>query len=200
MPVGARYQGATLVDAFQLFRGDYATIFGRGRGPREYAITVRRLFTTVAAAKAFFLTHEDTLPVQDDLTYVDDVVGVAYVMADAVCQARMVQHLGVLVVIEYTFTGARFVSDDVPGAPTDSDTVKAINQALTIGTVEQAIAFDVAFASAPRGITLQLSAPDGGAMFGWQIRESTRTAAGFTVDFDQGVPAAGYKLTGIAVL
>lgn len=200
VPVNARYQGATLIDAWQPFRADYAIVYGRGRGPREYAVTVQRFFTSDAAAVAFLLTHEDTLNVQDDLTYVDDVAGVAYTMADAVCAARITQRIGVCVFIDYTFTGSRFTSDDVPDAPTETDTVKAINQALTAATVEQAIAYDTAFASAPRGISLQLSAPDGGAIFGWQIRESSRTAAGFTVDFDAAVPASGYKLTGIAVL
>lgn len=200
VPFGASLDGQTLVDAFTPFRGDHATVFGRGRGPRVYAVTVQRLFSTTAAALQFMLTHEDVLPVQDDLTYVDDVAGIAYTMADAVAQARILERRGTVVFVAYTFTGSRFESDDVPDAPTDTDTVKAINQSLTAATASQAIAFDVPFASAPRAITLALSAPDGGTMFGFQIRESTRTAAGFTVDFDALVPASGYKLTGLALL
>jgi len=200
VPVGARYQGQTLIDAWQPFRADSAVIYGRARGPREYAVTVQRLCSADAEAVGFMLTHEDTLPLQADFTYVDTVAGGAWIMADAVCSARIIGRQGSAVTVEYVFTGARFETEDVPDAPTDTDTVKAINQDLTMGTVSQAIAYDVPFGSSPRGLSPVLSAPDGGAMFGLQIRESSRTAAGFTVDFDNAVPAAGYKLTGVAVL
>jgi hypothetical protein len=199
-PVEPTFNGQPVIDAWQALGADFFTVYGRGDGPDEFSFGVWHKFSSEAEVIAFKFGHRQSLPVQADLTVTDDAETVAWTMADAVRSVRIAQVMGLSVLAAYTFTGSRFESDDVPGAPTDSDTVKAINQALTSGTVEQAIAFDTAFASAPRGITLQLSAPDGGAMFGWQIRESTRTAAGFTVDFDAAVPAAGYKLTGIAVL
>lgn len=200
VPFGLRLNGSPVIDAAQLFRAAYATVYGRGLGPVELSFGVWRFFSTEAAALSFALTHPTSLVQTADLTLVDDAATVALTMAGAVIAAQIGQRLGLAVLVQYTVTGARFLSDDVPEAPTDSDTVKAFNQALTAATVEQAIVFDTPFASAPRGLTLQLSAPDAGTMFGWQIRESTRTASGFTVDFDNPVPAAGYKLTGIAVL
>jgi hypothetical protein len=200
VPVGARYQGQTLLDAWQAFRADYSIVYGRGRGPREYSVTVQRFFSSEAAALQFFLTHEDTLPLQGDLTYVDSVAASALTMADAVCSVRMGQLVGTCVFCDYNFTGARFESDDVPSAPTDTDTVKAINEVLTASITSKAIAFDVPFAAAPRGIGLTISAPDAGATVEFQIRESSRTASGFTVDFAAAIPASGYKLTGFALL
>ena len=111
-----------------------------------------------------------------------------------------VSALGLSVVVRYTLKGGTFYTEDVPTPDSSADLVKAINQALTSGTTSQAIVFDVAFATPPRALSLNLSAPDSGATFGFQVRESTRTAAGFTVDFDATVPASGYKLTGIALL
>lgn len=201
VPSGLRLNGAPIVDVAQFFRADFATVYGRGFGPFELTVSVWRFFSTEAAALSFQLTHASTIPQTADLTVVDDAATIALTMAGAVCSARVGPRLGLAVLVEYTFIGARFLSDAVPESPEgDTDTVKAINQALTAATVEQAVAYDLPFAAAPRGISLQLSAPDAGVMFGWQIRESSRTAAGFTVDFDAAVPAAGYKLTGIAVL
>lgn len=199
-PSGMSVNGSPIVQVEQLFKADRATVYGRGDGPVEISFSVDVKFFTEAQVAAFIGTHRESLPVQSELVLTDDLETASLVMADAVRAVNFPRILGTSVTVEYKFTGSRFTSEDVPTFPTDTDYVKAINQALTNGAVEQAIAFDAAFVSAPRGISLQLSAPDGGAMFGWQIRESTRTAAGFTVDFDAAVPAVGYKLTGIAVL
>jgi len=138
------------------------------------------------------------LPTQGDLLFVLTTaqLRLANAVIDSVVATQIV---GIGLGFEYAFRGGLFVSEGI-SAPLGSDIMKTINQALTSGTFSQAITYPVAFASSPTGIVLQLSAPDGGTMFGWQIRESSRTAAGFTVDFDAAVPAPGYKLTGAAFL
>jgi hypothetical protein len=199
-PAGITCNGEPVTQIEQLFRADFATVFGRGDGPVTFGFAVEVDFDTEAELLAFLLTHRETLPVQAALTLVDVAATVAFVMADAVRRVAFSSVKGNSVLVEYSFTGARFASEAVPAAPTDTDTVKAIDHALTISTVSQAIVYALPFASSPRGIVLTLSAPDGGTMFGFQIRESTRSATGFTVDFDAAVPASGYKLTGLAVL
>jgi len=200
-PSGLTFTGTPLVDVAQFFRAANATVYGRGDGPEECAFSVLvGPFASEADALNFAALHRSSLPLTGTLTIVDDLGVTAVQLANAVREVRVGQIIGVSVRLDYKFTGSVFTSTSVPVYPTDTDLVKAINQALTSGTTSQAIAYDVAFSSSPRGITLQLSAPDGGLMFGWQIRESSRTPAGFTVDFDAAVPATGYKLTGIALL
>ncbi|HEX2860690.1 MAG TPA: hypothetical protein VHN79_03580, partial [Lacunisphaera sp.] len=174
--------------------------FGRGRGVREYGVTVQRFFSSLAAAVQFCLTHEDTLPVQADLTFVDSTAGIALTMANAVGQARIAQRLGVCVVIEYTFTGARFESDDVPDAPEDSESVKAATIALAENDESKVITFDVPFGATPRFVGVTVLAPSGELGFAAWVDDSTLDAAGFTVRLGAAVPAAGYKLSWSAIL
>lgn len=198
---GLRLNGAPVLDVAQLAGADFATVYGRGRGPFELTVSVWRFFSTEALALAFMLTHPSTVPLENDITVVDDDEAVALTMVGAVTSARPLQRLGVAVLVEYAFTGARFESDDVPDAPTDSDTVKAQVVNLIAGEVSKAVTFDTPFASAPRFVQGQLSIPDSGSAFGVVVRESTRAAAGVTFDFDAAVPATGtYKLLVFAAL
>lgn len=199
-PFDMSLNGQPVLDVFHYFGAANATVLEHGDGPVELEYSVTRLFSSEADMLLFVATHREALPRQADHIIIDDDEARALVLEDAVRSVTFSQLRGASCLVRYKFTGSRMVSDDVPDEPVDTDFVKAINQALTAASAEQAIVFDVPFASAPRGISLQLSAPDGGTMIGWQIRESTRTAAGFTVDFDNLVPAVGYKLTGIAVL
>jgi len=203
VPVGARYQGETFIDAWLPFRADYSTVYGKGRGPREYSVTVQRFFSTIAAAKAFALSHEDTLPVQDDLTWADDTAGVAYTMADAVCSARIVQQIGVSIIVEYTFTGGRFESDDVPGSLEETDTLKTYEYALAINDEAKAVVFTTPFATTPKFVRGEITGPastDAGVAIDAKPINSTRTAEGVTFEFTQKIPATGYSLLVLASL
>lgn len=197
---GLSLNGTPILDVAQLFRGEFATVFGRGDGPESCTFTVRRFFASDAAALAFMATHRATLPVQAALALIDDDAGAAYVMADAVRAVQFPQRIGLCVVVEYTFTGSRFTSESVPGEPTESDTVKAYEIPLDADDESKAVAFDTAFASTPRFVRGEISLPDGGTGFHAYPRESTRTAAGVTFDFDLKVPGAGYKLLVFAAL
>lgn len=198
--VGASLDGRTIIDAFLPFQAANSVVYERGAEPRIYTVTIRRFFATEGAALAFLLTHPDTLPRQGDLTIVDDVAAVAITMADAVAAVRMVEHVGTMVLAQYTFTGAKFESDDVPEAPTDTDTVKAQVVDLDADDVAKAVVFASPFASPPRFVRGEISVPDGGVAFHAVPRESTRLAAGVTFDFTAAVPASGYKLLVFAVL
>lgn len=193
------FNGQPILDVAQFINSDYATVYGRGDGPVEFTFSVTALFDSSAAALQFCALHREAIAVQGDLQIIDDDLGVTLLLADAVREVRFFPR-GAAVLVNYKFTGSHFTTTDEPDLSGDTDYVKAINQSLTSGTTSQAITYGAPFLSAPRGISLQLSAPDGGLMFGWQIRESSRTASGFTVDFDAAVPATGYKLTGIAAL
>lgn len=110
-PSGIVLDGQSLVDVAQFIGALEATVFARGRGPRELTFSVWAFFTTEAEALAFFLTHEDDLALAADLTIEDDAETVSYTMEDAASSARAVQLAGVSVRIEYRFTGAKFTAD-----------------------------------------------------------------------------------------
>ncbi len=200
VPAGAALDGETLIDAFTPFGADHAIVYGRGRGERTYSVTVTRLFSTPAAAKLWLLTHEDTLPLQADLTIADNIANWAVVMAGAVVQARIRAQIGAAVTVDYTFTGARFESDDVPEIPTDDSTVKTLVIDLDENDTEKAVVFATAFGAAPKFVRGEIAAPDSGEAVFAVVRESTRTAAGVTFDFTAAIPGAGYKLLVLAVL
>lgn len=110
-PVGIVLDGQSLIDVANFVNAVHTAVFARGRGPRELAFQIQAFFATEADAVAFFLTHEDALALQDDLKIEDDAESVSYTMADAAGQARMVRLMGVCVIVEYRFTGAKFTLD-----------------------------------------------------------------------------------------
>ncbi len=200
-PVSPSFNGQPVIDVAQLFRADNATVYGRGDGPVEFGFSAWHKFASEAEVVLFCATHRETLPVQADLTVTDDEETVAAVMEDAVRTVRIAEVFGTSVLVQYGFTGSRFTSEEVPDAPTDTDTVKAYDIALTEGTIEQAVAYDTPFASNPRAIPLpSLCIPEGGSSFGMVIDQASRTAAGFTVKFENAVPAAGYRISGLVAL
>jgi hypothetical protein len=110
-PSGITLDGQSLIDVAQFIGALEATVFARGRGPRELSFTVWAFFTTEAEALAFFLTHEDALALATNLTVEDDAESVSYTMANAASSARAVQLAGLSVRIDYRFTGAKFTLD-----------------------------------------------------------------------------------------
>ena len=199
---GISVNGEQIIDEAGFFGAASRSYFGRGLYSTTLDFSVRRFFNTSREAEVFVLTHFAALPNTGDVQVTCGSGTDLQVcrMVNAVISAVPVAFLGLSVVVRYTLKGGVFYTEDVPTPDSSADLVKAINQVLTSGTTSQAIAFDTAFATPPRALSLNLSAPDNGATFGFQVRESTRTAAGFTVDFDAAVPASGYKLTGIALL
>lgn len=78
-------------------------------------------------------------------------------------------------------------------------TAQAFTVALAEGDTTKAVTFPTAFASAPRGLKVQLLVPSGGFNFGADPDSSTLTASGFTCLLGAAVPAAGYQLSIIAI-
>lgn len=78
-------------------------------------------------------------------------------------------------------------------------TAQAFTVALAEGDTTKAITFPTAFATAPRGLKLQLLVPSGGFNFGADPDNTTLTASGFTALLGAAVPAAGYQLSVIAI-
>lgn len=71
---------------------------------------------------------------------------------------------------------------------------------LAVDDEAKAVTYATAFAAAPRGVYATVLAPSGGYVITATVDESTRTAAGFTARLGAAIPAAGYKLSIIAVL
>lgn len=200
-PSGITLNGQPVADIWQAVGADYATVFGRGDGPVELGFSVTRLFSSEAAMLTFVGTHREALPNQDDLYWTDEAESVALLLEDALREVRFSALTARSVRVDYKFTGSRFVTDDVPEAPTDSDTVKAGIEDLSVDDATKAIAFPVAFASAPRFVDAKVVVPTAGddGFDAWPV-ESSITAAGFTVKLGALVPAAGYKLRWMALL
>lgn len=198
VPFAARLDAQNLTDVWQLFRATNATVYARGRGPRVLTFQVTRIFSTYEDATDFFHRHPETLPLQGTLTLVDSGAALAWSMASAAAQVRMLQRSGVAVTCEYTFTGAKFASDSVPAAPTDTNTVKAGSVDLSASDTSKAVTFDVAFASKPRYFAAIITIPGGGTVTAVSLDESY-TSAGGTFRF-ASIPASGYKLRWVAFL
>lgn len=71
---------------------------------------------------------------------------------------------------------------------------------LAVDDEAKAITYATVFATAPRGVYATVLAPSGGYVLTTTVDESTRTTTGFTARFGASIPAAGYKLSIIAVL
>jgi len=192
--------GECIVDEFSFMRADFATLYARGRKPKQFSFKVTALFASEAALLYFLATHEDILPKQADLTLIDDDAAVALVMADAVVNVQVSQVRGVACEVTYNFRGSRFTSEDVPeDLEEDTDRMKVGVANLAEGDESKAIVFDNPFASAPRGIVVTLIKPIGGDGFRVDLEDDI-TEAGFTVKLGAAVPASGYKLSWTAIL
>jgi hypothetical protein len=197
---GASWNGEPIIDEVQFFRAANATVFGRADGPERFSQRVWRFFATEAAALTFAGTHRSTLPLQGDLTLSDDAGTVALTMAAAVRAVRIAQIAGVAVLVEYTFTGSRFESDDVPDIPDDPPNVKTGVIDLEIGDESKAVAFAVAFGASPNFCDAVVTVPTGEAGIRASPIEGTITAAGFTAKLSAAVTVEGCKLRYFAAL
>lgn len=108
---GAVLNNDTILDVFQYFRAQDSVVVSRGDGPDQFGIKVWALFTTEADALAFFLSHRRTLPLQDDLTILDDADVALFTMSDAARSVKMLQRAGAAVLVEYVFTGSHFEAE-----------------------------------------------------------------------------------------
>jgi hypothetical protein len=197
---GASWNGEPITDEVQFFRAANATIYGRGDGPERYTRRVWRFFSSEAAVLTFAGTHRSTLPLQGDLTLRDDAGTVAITMHNAVRGVRIEQIAGLAVLVEYTFTGSRFQSDDVPEIPDDPPNVKTGVIDLEIGDGSKVVTFAVSFGAAPNYCDAVVSVPTGEAgIRAWPI-QGTITASGFTAKLSAAVTVEGCKLRYIAAL
>jgi hypothetical protein len=197
---GAAWNGEPVIDEVQFFRAANATVYGRADGPERFTQRVWRFFSSEAAALTFAATHRSTLPLQGDLTLRDDAGTVALTMAGAVRAVRIEEIDGLAVLVEYTFTGSRFASDDVPEIPDDPPNVKTGIVTLDADDESKAVAFDIAFGAAPKFVGVQIAPPTGEPGFdAWPVKD-TITASGFTAKLGAIVPGTGYELRWTAIL
>lgn len=192
--------GEAIVDEFNFFRADFATLYARGRKARQFTFKVTALFNSEAGALYFLATHEDVLPQQADLILVDEDDTRQLVMEDAVVSVQFGRVRGASVEVTYLFRGARFTSEDViEDLEEDTDRMKVGTQPITIEDESAAVVFANPFASTPRSVGAIIEAPTGEpavAVVG--VRDVS--LAGFTVVFAAAVPAADYVLRWKATL
>lgn len=192
--------GEPIVDEYNLFRADYATLFARGRRAKQFGFKVTAFFKTEAEVLAFIALHEDTLPTQGDLILFDDSESVALLAEDAIVTVRIERVAGVSVVVTYSFRLAQFTSEDVVPVPGGEASVKAAELELEVDDESKAVTFEAPFITKPRFVQGVISAPDGGVAIQAIPRESTRATTGVTFDFTAKIPAAGYVLLVTAIL
>lgn len=198
---GSSWNGQPILDVVAFFRAAQSTVYGRHDGPEEFTQRVWRTFDTRAEALIFCGTHRSTLPLQADLTIVNDDESAALVMADAVREVRISRLVGLAVLVDYKWTGAGFSSGDVPGETvTDDDTVKTGYVALSVNDETKAVTFSPSFGATPKFVGVQICPPTGeGGFDAWPL-EDTITPDGFTAKFGGLVPTTGYKLRWAAIL
>jgi hypothetical protein len=199
-PSGISLNGETIFDDAAFFRADFATLFGRGRGPRTFEFTVLAIFSSESDAITFAATHEDGLPVQADLVLTDDADTLSLRMADAISQASIGRIIGVSVEVHYRFTGARFIQEspaDIPDPTTDS--MKVGQQNISAADESAVVTFPAAFGAAPTYVNLIVEEPVAAAPVSVVGLENV-TAAGFTAKFSAAVPGSGYKARWQAIL
>lgn len=197
---GASWNGEPVVDEVLFFRAANTAVWGRADGPERFALQVWRFFGSEAAALTFAGTHRSTLPLEGDLVLVDDVQSVALRMAGAVRGVQIAERRGLAVLVQYTFTGSRFVSDDVPGDPDDPSNVKTGVIDLEIDDEEKAVVFAVPFGAEPNFVNAVVSVPVGEAGLRAHPVEGTISASGFTAKLSAIVTVEGCKLRYFAAL
>ena len=198
---GSSWNGQPILDVVAFFRAAQSNVYGRHDGPEEFTQRVWRTFDTQAQVLTFCATHRATLPLQADLTIVDDDETAALVMADAVREVRISRVIGLAVLVDYKWTGSGFASGDVPGdIPTDDSAVKTGYVSLSASDESKDIAFDIPFGATPKFADAVICPPPGNGGFeAWPV-EGTLTASGFTAGFAAAVPGSGYVLRWIAAL
>lgn len=201
-PSAFAVNGRQVNDVVAYLRAAAVTVFPRGGRAHEVSFRVHGVFSTIAAAQQYAALHFGQLPPQGDLIETDDADNPLWSLPDACIAGLRTGRDGLGVYLEYAFTGGAFESEDITLPDGDSDLVKAKIVALVAGEVSKAVAYDAPFATPPRFVQGQISAPDGGVAFFAFPRESTRTAEGITFDLTQAVPDDGrtYKLLVHAVL
>lgn len=104
---------------------------------------------------------------------------------------------GKIVVLDHGLTDADVDAPEF--LPTDGPLVKRGSVDLATDDATAEIEFTTPFASAPRGVFVQIIAPADGFVVS-QTVDADPTAEGFTVRFGANIPGAGYALTWLAVL
>lgn len=200
---GSSWNGAQINDEVAFFRAAAASFFARGGRSTTFAFRVAKTFESEAALLFWAATHFSTLPTQADLILTDDDETVAVMLADAVIdQPRIANVIGVSLLIEYTFRGGLFESEDVPedSVVPSANTVKTGTVTLAAAAESGSVAFAVGFGTIPK-VTVQLCPPTGGQTFNAYPIWDTITADGFDYELDAPVPASGtYKLSWTAIL
>lgn len=199
-PAGLSWNGAPILDVAQIFRAPFATVFGRGDGPEEFAFSSTWNFSTTGEALIFCSSHRTTLPVQADLTLVDDDGVTSVVMRGAVRDVRIGSVRGTSVQVDYKFTGSKFdLLEDVPEFSEDPDHMKVDVVDLNADDESVAIVFATPFGDVPRKPDLIIEAPFGQPAIG-VVGVRDVTAAGFTAVFSAALPSSGYKGRWSAIL
>lgn len=188
---GSQWNGQPVVDVVQFFRAANAVVYGRADGPETFSLSVWAFFGSEADALTFCTGHRAALPLQADLVLIDHEETVALRLANAVRTVVINQRIGLAVLVQYSFTGARFLTEDVPDAPEDIDLVKYGTATPAAAAESIAIVFGTPFGSEPRFFVLTLE-PAAGQPAIAVLGYGSITAAGFTAILAAALPTTGY--------
>ncbi len=104
---------------------------------------------------------------------------------------------------EYIDIACTAIEQSNPDAGLPGADIFAVSQAfevdLEVDSESVDVEYPLPFTASPSGLSVQLITPAGGSGFTVVVDQDSRTAAGFTVNLGALVPAAGYKLSIIAI-
>jgi len=188
VPAGLTWNGAPIVDVVQFYRAANATVYGRADGPETFVFSVLAIFGSEADCLTFICTHRSALPLQADLL-LTDYSTYALRLASAARSVNFGVRNGNTVPVQYSFTGARFLAEDVAANP--ERVVKLGTATLAADLEEIVVSFASAFDGAPNFCDLNLQPPPGYpavAVVGYK----DVSELGFTAILSAALPVLGY--------
>jgi hypothetical protein len=201
-PWGLTLNGEQLVDAVPFFRADVLQVFARGGFGVTLQFGVARMFSSVRAAEAFYLTHSGAIPLEGILTLVCGEGGdtqTVYLEGAVVQSVAQSPHRGTIVDVQYTIRGGKFIGDvpdDLPGEVEPEEEFIVMRRgkvSIAAAATEVEVTFSAPLSAIPI-VTAIVSRPTGSGAIGCAVREDSITTDGFTVDLDAAAPDGTYKL------
>lgn len=203
--LGLSVNGRQSVDEAQLFRAIAATFFPRGNKRTDVRIRVARKFHSLRSTEAFILTHLNELTGQAPLQITVGETGDTSILTldDAVFEGlSIIDQRGTTLVVEYTFLGGLFTTEDVE-LPEEDDLIKRDKVALAVNDESKAVAYATPFGSVPKTVKCWVVPPSASAsdkFIDAKPLYDTITAEGFTAAIAYPIPAEGYWLFYEAIL
>lgn len=204
-PFDMSINGQQVVDEVEFFRALRKAYIERGLRSVDFGFAVRRFFSSLARAQAFFFTGYNDLPDAGDLVMVcgegdaDELnVGLAGAVLNS-CDCPSIS--GVCVTVRYRFSGGHFTTDVSPGPEPDEAMIRRGNVDVADGATSVAVVFDTPMTGVPivPGTVLMMPTAGGDVIYAAPI-EDTISALGVTYQLAGPVTGSGYKLPFVAYL